>query len=310
MHYPSEPEPHTIEIEATNYCSARCSFCPHSIMTRKKGFLNVALFKTFIRRLGVDRERLWLFSASRGAVPRVVFAGLGEPTLHPNLPQLVEVCSEQGFRTQVVTNGAHLTEGLVRRLSRAGMSQLAVSLHSLNPVIYQSVMRLPLSKVLPRINMTLEMLAGSGVAVELWRVLPPPGMPRESAEDMQRFEELIARFPWVKVLGPSEPWSRDGTVADSAWPVADDSERGGIWCHRLFFTHNVAWDGTAVMCCVDYNRISVPLGNVFSDSFEEIRQRRAEILRAARKPAICQGCRRWQDFEYDEVFRKYIKGNP
>ncbi len=29
MDYPPSPEPHTVEIELTNHCSARCSFCPH-----------------------------------------------------------------------------------------------------------------------------------------------------------------------------------------------------------------------------------------------------------------------------------------
>ncbi|MDE5124075.1 MAG: hypothetical protein O4965_30205 [Trichodesmium sp. St19_bin1] len=48
MRYPSIPEPHTIEVEATNHCSARRSFCPHPRMKRSKGFLDIECFQKFI----------------------------------------------------------------------------------------------------------------------------------------------------------------------------------------------------------------------------------------------------------------------
>jgi MoaA/NifB/PqqE/SkfB family radical SAM enzyme len=309
MKYPKEPEPHTIEVELTNHCNAQCVFCPNPSMARPKGFIDSVALERFIRRMAIDREHLWLHKVSRGKLPRVVFAGLGEPTLHPKVAELVQVCRTNGFRVQVVSNGAQLSERLARQFIDAGLENLAISLHSLNPEIYWNLMKLDLVQVLPRVTRALSVFEGSGVAVELWRVLPPPGMKRESEEDAARFSEFVARFPWVKVLGPSEPWNRDGIVSNSVWPIVNESARGGIWCHRLFFTYNVAWDGNAVMCCVDYNRISRPLGNVFLESFEEIQKRRAEVFRSANRPEICRDCRRWQDTEYENAYRDHILPN-
>lgn len=309
MLYPPNPEPHTVEIEATNHCSARCNFCPHPVMTRSKGYLDPDAFVGFLVELARDREELWIYRASGGALPRIVFAGLGEPTLHPRLAEMVEASTRFGFRTQVVTNGAHLSDVLLDRLVAVGLDNLAISLHTLDPAVYYDIMKLPLAGVLPKIQAALARLAATPVDVELWRVLPPPGRPRESAEASQRFADLIGSHPEVRILGPSEPWSRDSTVSLSAWPVADDSARGGIWCHRLYFTYNVAWDGTVVMCCVDFHRATVELGNVFHESFAEIQRRRAGVFRGADKPPICRGCRRWEDEEYVQVYREFIAQN-
>ena len=37
-----------IEIEATNFCNAKCVFCANQIIDRKRGFMSVELFKSFI----------------------------------------------------------------------------------------------------------------------------------------------------------------------------------------------------------------------------------------------------------------------
>lgn len=308
--YPPFPEPHTLEVEATNHCSARCLFCPNPRMTRPKGYLDADRFDDFLSEFSRHRDTLWLNRVSGLAkYPRVVFAGLGEPTLHARIVDLVRSCTTHGLRSQVVTNGAHLNKALLRGLIDAGLGNLAISLHTLNPGIYQSLMNLRLDVTLPRITLALRTLQGSSVAVELWRVLPPPGMERDSPADQEAFDAFVQPFPFVKVLGPSEPWDRDDTVPSSVWGVVNDDPSSSVWCHKLYLTHNIAWDGTAVMCCVDYHRITTPLGNVFEDTFEDIQRRRMEILRGSVKPRICHGCRRWADPEYADIFAQDIAPN-
>ncbi|MNJ74290.1 hypothetical protein D3C77_712020 [compost metagenome] len=70
------------------------------------------------------------------------------------------------------------------------------------------------------------------------------------------------------------------------------------------------------MCCVDYHRTTVRLGNVFEDEydsfadyFHQLQLKRQEIMSAAIKPQICQTCRRWQDTEYPDIYEKYLKDN-
>lgn len=310
MEFPPVPEPHTLEVEATNHCSAKCVFCPHPRMERPKGFMDVELFERFVADLNTLRQDLWLNKAAgRLVFPKIVFAGLGEPTLHPQILRLVEICAQHEFICRVVTNGAHLTPELVSGLIDAKLSSLAVSLHSLNSSIYTAIMGLKLSRTLPGIKNAFAMLNDSKVEVEVWRVMAPPGMQRETTEDQADFDRFMSEYPEIKILGPSEPWSRDDTVPNSALPHADDSARGPIWCNNLYFTTNIAWDGTVVMCCVDYHRITMPLGNIFTDGFAEVQRRREAVYKATSGPAICRNCHKWADQEYEMLYETFINPN-
>lgn len=302
MIYPPLPEPHTVEVEATNHCNAKCVFCPSPLKIRSKGFLDSNQFTHFLNALDEQRDLFWLNRMSyKKRFPQIVFAGLGEPTLHPDITGLIKNCSARGFYTQLVTNGSNLSEKLIDDLLNAGLNSLAISLHTLNRTLYKTIMGLELAIILPKIKRALTTLGHGNVDTQIWRVLPPPGIARETEMDQKMFKEFIVNYPFVTVLGPSEPWSRDDVVPNSIWPVVDD-DPGNVWCHNLFFTHNIAWDGTAVMCCVDYNRISNPLGNVYNDGFEKIQLLRQKIIKEKRKPDICLNCRKWQDTQYQKIY--------
>ena len=71
-----------------------------------------------------------------------------EPTLHPRLPSIIELARNCGFRiANMTTNGSHLA-AILPELVDAGLSALTVSLHSLNPDIYQRITGGRLDKVL------------------------------------------------------------------------------------------------------------------------------------------------------------------
>jgi pyruvate-formate lyase-activating enzyme len=309
LRFPAEPEPHTIEVEPTNHCSARCSFCPHPRMKREKGFMDPRKLERFLDDVRVHRPSLWLNRAAGELLfPRVVFAGLGEPTLHRELPELVRAAVERQHATRVVTNGAHLGEGLVSRLLAAGLNSLAISLPTLDPTVYHATMDLDLSRVLPKIERALSLLGGAGIDVQIWRVLPPPGMPRETLRYADEFRAFEARYPFVRTLGPTEPWSRDDVVPISKWTAEPDYPEGGIFCANLFFTLSLAWDGACVMCCVDYHRITEPLGNAFDDGFDEVQQRRRAIHLAEVKPSLCRSCRKTPDYDYAALHARFLAG--
>lgn len=104
------------------------------------------------------------------------------------------------------------------------------------------------------------------------------------------------KIPQTNVLGPSEPWSRDGFVPNSKCkPVKDKF----FWCNKIYFTFNLDWKGNVILCCNDYNRETVKLGNVFSNSFNysKLFELKEKILQKEFIPDICKNCRRWEDNE-------------
>ncbi len=53
----------------------------------------------------------------------------GEPTLHPELPRLIQKCRELGFlRTGMISNGFFLRPELIKKLNAAGLQEMQISI--------------------------------------------------------------------------------------------------------------------------------------------------------------------------------------
>jgi hypothetical protein len=114
-------------IEVSSICDNSCSYCPAKDQAkyRKVGFMSEETFKQAIYlvnklcRLGTQLE-LNLF-------------GVGEPTLHPRLVDMVKYARDQLPFRQILhlnTNGNTLTLELAQALKAAGISKMDVTGHS------------------------------------------------------------------------------------------------------------------------------------------------------------------------------------
>ena len=80
-------------IEITNTCNLNCHFCLKH--TREK------------RQLSAEEFNL-LTDKIRGKVCFLYFHLMGEPLLHPLLPQFITTAREKGFKTVLTSNGTLL----------------------------------------------------------------------------------------------------------------------------------------------------------------------------------------------------------
>ena len=62
----------------------------------------------------------------------ITFSG-GEPTLHPDLDLLIKRVRDRGAIATVITNGYLLTPDRIRRLNRAGLDYLQISIDNVQP---------------------------------------------------------------------------------------------------------------------------------------------------------------------------------
>jgi MoaA/NifB/PqqE/SkfB family radical SAM enzyme len=62
----------------------------------------------------------------------LTFSG-GEPTLHPDLDDLVRRVRARGMMAGLITNGFLLNEDRIRRLNRAGLDYLQISIDNVEP---------------------------------------------------------------------------------------------------------------------------------------------------------------------------------
>ena len=305
MKYPSVPVPYTIEIELTNFCNAKCVFCSNSISKRKKQFIDTEELYNFLLEQRNKMDDNWFnHIIGKNIFPKVVLGGLGEPLLHKEVFDIIKFCKSIGFRVQLITNGLLLDLNNINNIINSNLDEIAISLHTLNPEIYYNITGLNIENVLPKVEMALKLFKNSKTKVELWRIKPPYYMKQENLDDKIAYTSFVSKYNYISVLGPSEPWSRDSTIESLCERVNDD-ENGEIWCHKIYFTYNISCNGDIVLCCNDYNRISVNLGNVFEEDCSNVNKIKMKILKRELNPDICSKCRRWKDVEYEQIVKKY-----
>ena len=93
------PFPITIEIDLTNHCNHRCSFCVwgEHISTDKSSLIKENLLECIVgmKKLGAKA---------------ITFTGGGEPMIHKNFYEILKRSNEIGFDCGLITNGSVITE--------------------------------------------------------------------------------------------------------------------------------------------------------------------------------------------------------
>ena len=92
-------------LELTNKCNFHCEFCPSDIQKRAAGFMDMDLATRMIDEV-----------AEKGLATQVMLHLMGEPTLHPNLYDILAHAGRRGVRTELVTNGSALVAKTVPKL--------------------------------------------------------------------------------------------------------------------------------------------------------------------------------------------------
>ncbi len=118
--------PVELYLEITNRCNLRCRTCPqHFGMPEPAAQLTLA-----------DVDKI-LSQVPR--LLRVVLHGIGESTLHPELPAIVRLVRERGAYVLLNTNGILLSEPLCAELIDSGLDELRVSMDAATPETYALV---------------------------------------------------------------------------------------------------------------------------------------------------------------------------
>ncbi len=104
-----------IYIEITNVCNMNCSFCPKT--KRKPEFMTVNNFSNIISKIKPYTDFVYLHV-------------MGEPLLHPNIGEILDVCQEYGIQANMTTNGTLIEEKGDIILNKKALRQINYSLHS------------------------------------------------------------------------------------------------------------------------------------------------------------------------------------
>ena len=114
----------SVEINPTELCNRHCSFCPRSDRDIYKNRANHISLET-IKNICVGLNEIEYTN-------RIGFVGFGEPLLHPQIIDCVELVKKlipDVKWLEINTNGDKLTRNIIEKLSGAGCSHITVSMY-------------------------------------------------------------------------------------------------------------------------------------------------------------------------------------
>ncbi len=129
--FSSKPSaPYRMDLAVTYRCNNACTHC-YNARSRSFPEMDTAQWKKVL-------ERLW-----RIGIPHIVFTG-GEPTLRPDLPDLIACAVQKGQIVGLNTNGRRLQDpAYVQSLVDAGLDHVQITLESHDPAIHDLMVAAP-----------------------------------------------------------------------------------------------------------------------------------------------------------------------
>lgn len=264
-----------VNIEISNICNLQCSFCPEVIRT--KGMIGLDLFRRIIGEVASLTEQ-------------VCFHLMGDPLVHPELLQLVEICHEQQVRIFFVTNGVLLREKQAEILLHPAFRQVNFSLHSFHDNFGDRDPTQYLERIFSWTERALAERPELYINYRLWNLAEPRGTGSQNQGMLRRIEERfgVAVDPDVDVRRSKSRRLKNRLSmhfdTEFVWPGLE-LEVLGIEgrCQGLSNHFGILVDGTVVPCCLDKEG-GIPLGKIQDRPI-------LEILGDGRAQAILKGFR-------------------
>ena len=252
-----------VYVEITNICNMDCSFCHGHDRTPRQ--MTEAEYARILKQLS-------------GKTQYIYHHLMGEPLVHPLLPQFIQMAHQAGYRPMITTNGTLLDSRGAALLGK-GLHKANISLHSFEGDQPDSH-RCYIEKVADFADKANH--AGTIISLRLWN----------SGCDEGRNHATLAL---LKEALPGQ-WTentRGYRIRDRLflewgdrflWPDMEATDYGSqVSCYGLRDHFGILCDGTVVPCCLDSNGI-VNLGNIF-------REELSDILSTPRATAIADGFR-------------------
>lgn len=263
--------PEIVQIEATNICNAKCTFCPRDDMKRRQGIMDMALYRKIVDEcaaLGIGHVRMHNY---------------GEAFVDKQLPEKIAYAKSRGIpEVGVITNGSLLGPDVAKAVVEAGLDAINISLDAAGRDTFESTrLGLKYDKVIANVEGLVR------IRRELGRTRPKLILSfvrqDNSAEEQSFIDHWSAVADKIHI---TELHNWAGTLkrrSDVNFP-----------CYRQWLTFTVLWDGRVSLCCADLDG-HVVLGDLTTQTIADVwngdtyRRVRREQLESG-GPSICRGC--------------------
>ncbi|MFA5144802.1 MAG: radical SAM/SPASM domain-containing protein [Candidatus Omnitrophota bacterium] len=118
--------PLVVMIEPTNSCNLGCVMCCNKTMVRERSYMPLELYKKII-------------DSNSGFIRQLELYLVGEPLLHPQLPEMISYAGRAGIWTRIFTNGTLLDEDNSKKLILSGLNVIVISFDGVVKEKYEEI---------------------------------------------------------------------------------------------------------------------------------------------------------------------------
>lgn len=276
-----------INIEISNICNLQCSFCPEVVRAKKT--MSLDLFERIIQQVAPLTEQ-------------VCFHLMGDPLVHPQLVEFVQICEKHEVKIFLVSNGVLLREKQTELLLSPAFRQVNFSLHSFNDNYPDRDPTSYLAKIFAYTERAMSERPDLYINYRLWNLQDVRGGTDRNRDILKRIcehfevnvdEKIDVRLK-KSILLKNRLYLHFDT--EFIWPSMDLPVLGTKGtCYGLSSHFGILVDGTVVPCCLDKEG-AIPLGNISTTDISEIldSSRARDILEGFRRrklaESLCQRC--------------------
>lgn len=270
-----------IYIEITNICNKNCSFC--SIDNRPKKQMSLEEIEHILKEIKPFTNYVYLHVK-------------GEPLIHHNLKEILDLCTKYNILVNITTNGTLIKEKSNILISSPCVRQINISLHSfeddktseyINNILEAVTKIKDNSKII--IVYRFWALKNNNLTVENKKIL-------NSIINYYNLDKDIV----AKIMSDTNIKIASNLYINKAplfkWPNINDKEISNQgFCYGMSRHIGILSDGTVIPCCLDSQGI-INLGNIFQTPLEDIlkSERAMKLLKGFRngqlKEELCKKC--------------------
>ena len=288
--------PVSIAVEPTTSCNLRCPECPSGLrsFTRPTGMLDLDVYTKMLDEL---HHVLWY----------LILYFQGEPYLHPQFFELIELASERNIYTATSTNAHYLTTENARKTVASGLDRLVISIDGTTQETYESY----------RIGGKLDRVISGTKEIIRWKKEMGKSTPyiifqflvvKPNEHQVPEIKKLASSLGVDRValktaqiyhyqngspLIPDNPkYSRYRKKGDGKYHLKNQLLDQ---CWKMWHSCVMTWDGQVVPCCFDKDA-SHPMGDMKTDRFKDLWygekyvKFRSALTNARSKIDICSNC--------------------
>jgi len=276
-----KPIPEVVGIENTNCCNAHCITCPHGTSRRKLGFMDINLSRHITDecvRLGIKNLAIGFF---------------GEPLLDTLLIDRIDYAKKKGIeKVTTFSNAGCLNEDISRRLIESDLDKITISIDGLEQETYERVnIGLDYNKVSENVEKFIAMKRTFNN--KKLSVIICSTVVEENRHEMEAYRSKYSKMlkdDGEVVLIAAFNWGGKHKINDAY------IRKNRVPCHRPWNQLIFLIDGTAVLCCCDYDA-NVVVGDINKQSIPEIWKgavlediRKCHLAREFVKIPLCNEC--------------------